>query len=858
VQDAIPSTTQPNAEEESAAGPSRPRDATLGPALALLRIVLGDRIPTDTLGPKTVPAAVLSHPIRLATEWLVRHVKKCRDLRCPHVPETLWRFRRMRPDAIWRATDEVHSVLWTHEDHELVAWVRNNILGEHGGIAKEISSGTLLGGDRLGDVLRDLGEDGPRIVASVLWALKFDGPNAETLFRCLVPLAQNVTVSHPGKVPEGNSAQKLQSLREKNRSLRKDLTNAREAADLANRSLRPLERLQRDLANTQRKYEKVTEERDVLRRLSDENTEALRTSEGNSAKATRVNADLRRDLHLLQQDAQELGIERSELARQSATERGQIRRLSLTLDSIPRDAEAAWRFLRAEEARIRTARTISSGGDRTRADQQWTVHRKLEDAFLAAYPAYVQPRPEKIRQKAPLRLVTLGGSAEVGRSCYLLELGKHRVLVDCGIKPRNSGDLLPEIDRLDRVDALILTHAHTDHVGWVPALIHKFGEIEIYCSTGTAALLPVVLADCHRHYMRKMAASNELARHIRNRAIVEAAYEAEDVHLVPRLATACEYNCEEALPFGDASITFFQAGHILGAASVLVRDQSGRRIFFSGDFSSFPQLTVPAARWPSDLDDLDLLVLESTYGNRTHGSFDESRRKLVSFIADTVGFKHGSVILASFALGRAQELLSMIATAQGCGEIPAVPVYVDGMIRQVNPIYQKYATFNVPKDAFLEVGGETERQEIAFAAQAKPMIIVTTSGMLAGGPVVEYAQQLLPEARNRIVFSGYQDEGAPSRALLDLVRSGGGPRLVELLDEGGNQIRFEAAMPAEHVGLSSHADQPGLVEFASRLRSKVIALVHGEPDAQSALQARLALTHPRSEIVCGPLDLPVP
>jgi Cft2 family RNA processing exonuclease len=546
------------------------------------------------------------------------------------------------------------------------------------------------------------------------------------------------------------------------------------------------------------------------------------------------------------------------LARQLAAERRQAENAKLKLGSLPRGVEAVWEFIRMEENRIELARIISSGGSKVRADEEWTLHKKLSRAFLDAYPEYRQPRPIKIRAKAPLRLVALGGSSEVGRSCYLLELGSHRIVVDCGIKPNNSGELHPEIEKIERIDAFILTHAHTDHVGWLPALIRKFGEFPIYCSEGTAALLPVVLDDCYHHYMRKIAVRRDQARFIRNADAVEEEYGDDEVYLVPNLAITCNFEEEVRLPFGDISIRLFQAGHILGAASVLIEDQTGRKVFFSGDFSSFPQLTIPAARWPDDVGDIDLLVLESTYGNTTHKSFDDSRTDLIGFIRETLEEKKGSVILASFALGRAQELLKLIATAKQNGTLPvSVPVNVDGMIRRVNPIYRKFADFNLPAETFNEVSGETERREIASNAHAHPSIIVTTSGMLAGGPVVEYARQLLPDARHRLVLTGYQDEGAPSKSLRDLTTPMG-TRRVTVPDENGDLIEFDAAMPAKTVGLSSHADQPGLIAYANRFRPKCIALVHGEASAQEPLRLKLSAIHPNAEIVSGPSELKVP
>ena len=277
-----------------------------------------------------------------------------------------------------------------------------------------------------------------------------------------------------------------------------------------------------------------------------------------------------------------------------------------------------------------------------------------------------------------------------------------------------------------------------------------------------------MLEDCYRHYVRKSTLRRQRARYIRNVTVPPDAYDREDVHRVSELAISCDF--EETITIGDAQVIFYPAGHILGAASILIRDDSGRQLLFSGDFSSFPQATVQAADWPNDLGQIDLLVLESTYGNRNHSSLNAARKDLVSFVLRTLN-NDGSAILASFGLGRAQELLSLMAASIDDGVFPDdVPIYIDGMIRQINPIYAKFASLRTAS-TFCEISGQADRQDVARAALRQPSIIVTTSGMLTGGPVVEYARHLLPDPRNRIVLTGYQDEGAPSNALLGLTGS---------------------------------------------------------------------------------------
>jgi Cft2 family RNA processing exonuclease len=747
-------------------------------------------------------------------------------------------------------------VLWTHPKHELVTRVGKQILEKYRDLANEISTGDLFVSDRLEEILNELGPGGPQVLAAVLWALELKGPGAELLFRSLVPLVH----TQPLKGPETDRAvsyhgREAKSARAKLRTALRERERAERIAKKVSARLRSRERA---LARVKQEREELQHEYDELKDVFDVVERKLRDSEAShrdlervADQTSEVNSALRKDLHDVRRERDGLEVTRSNLALQLATERRTIEHLKSQLATVPRGTEAVEVFLCEEEERVNTLRRISSGGDKIRADEEWSVHRKLRNAFLDAYPRYRQPPPTKIRPKTPARLVALGGSAEIGRSCYLLELGKHRVLVDCGIKPSASDDLHPAIESLERVDALILTHAHTDHIGWVPALIRRFPEVGIYCSEGTAALLPVMLDDCHQHYRRKISAQRERARYIANAARVEQQYEAQDVHNVPNLVIKCLFHQEELLRFGDMSVVFYPAGHILGAASVLIQDRSGRRVFFSGDISSFPQLTVQAADWPPEIGPVDLLVLESTYGGREHRPLDESRRELISFVRKTLEGE-GSVILASFGLGRAQELLKLIGGAQDDGELPPATVYMDGMIRQINPIFSKHANFELSHKRFHEVSGDSDRQDVAALAQTTPSIIVTTSGMLTGGPVLHYAQQLLPDPRHRIVLTGYQDEGAPSRALRELAT---GRRLVTLEDERGEKTEFEAAMPAKEIGLSSHADRPGLLRYASLVRSKKIALVHGDPAGQEVLRRHLLRGRPSSDVICGPNDL---
>jgi Cft2 family RNA processing exonuclease len=846
--------TQPQLDSSIPSEPSAPQGA-LETAVVLIRATVGGRFPSGPLGPDSVPPKLLALPIEIAIEDLVRHKKHCKKPHCPYFPPSLLRFDRMRPDAIRNAPDEVHKALWLYPDHELVTGVRKKVLAQETDLVDQISSGRILRAESLSGVLEDKNHGFLRL-AAVLWALKFGPPESESLFRALVPLTQRA----PSLKEASTEGAPLKEAKKEIRRLEHALKESERLADDLSRRLRAGERayqkVKPELDAEKQKNVHALEQIEVLEEQALEAGRDLRLREGDLARATEINDQLRDDLHCQQEELRKLEDERGDLASKVASLRRTVENTQRELGSVPTGSIAVLDFLDAETARIQDDLLILSGGANLRAKQEWTTHRNLQRAFFDAYPSLREPPPIKIRPKTPLRLVALGGSSEIGRSCYLIELGDSRILVDCGLKPKSPQDLLPAIDKLERVDCLILTHAHTDHVGWLPALIRRFPRLNIYCSGGTAALLPVVLADCHQHYLRKLLKRRYEAQFTSSRQEVLEAYDENDVNKISKLAIACEFDQKETL-LGDISATFFRAGHILGAASVLIEDQSGRRIFLSGDFSSLPQLTVKAARWPEDMGEVDLLVLESTYGSRDrHDPFEVSRGKLLDFIKETTA-SGGSVILASFAIGRAQELLKLIVTAKENGELPDLPVHVDGMINRVNPIYRRFGDFAVPAEAFNEVSGQSDRHGIVVSAESKPVIIITTSGMLAGGPVVEYAKRMLPDPRHRIVLTGYQDETAPSQALIEIT-SGSRGRVVHLEDERGDKIKFEAAMMAKEIKLSAHADRAGLVEYSLRMRPRYIALVHGEPQSQKDLAHFLRSEHPRAEIVCGPDDMTIP
>ncbi len=454
-------------------------------------------------------------------------------------------------------------------------------------------------------------------------------------------------------------------------------------------------------------------------------------------------------------------------------------------------------------------------------------------------------------EPAGLELTPLGGADEVGRSAYFLQIGDYSILVDCGIKigGRDLDEIAPDISRIEHVDAVILTHAHTDHLGWLPALVHRFSEVDIYCTPETAELVPIMLGDSQRHHFAFMHRLREQAAYSSAAPDVIDPYDQEDVFTVQDILVGLDYGEVENLPSSDLRLTFFVAGHILGAASALI-EGNGRRVLMGGDISNETQLTVGAADW-SGVGDVDLLVLESTYGDVSRPPLIDQHRDLVQFVSQTLD-RGGSVILPCFALGRGQEVALVLAQAMERGELQQVSVWVDGMIRRINRVYERHQpSFSLPRENFFEIQAVHDRFHVVEEALRQPTIIVTTSGMLAGGPAVEYARALLSEPRNRMAFTGYQDEGNPGYSLMTLAREGAGSRRVLVANEEGEPVEIVAAAPAALFQLSAHADQSGLAASAMSVRPRQIVLVHGDREKQERLGERLRGDVPQATVEYG-------
>ena len=454
-----------------------------------------------------------------------------------------------------------------------------------------------------------------------------------------------------------------------------------------------------------------------------------------------------------------------------------------------------------------------------------------------------------------VRITTLGCCREVGRAAFLLSTAETRVLIDCGDKP-GAEDEVPYLQVPEalgagatNIDAVVLTHAHLDHSALIP-LLFKYGyDGPIYTTEPTRDLMGLLTLD----YL-DIAAKEGRA----------PPYESEMVREAIKHTVPLEYgDVTDIAP--DVKLTLHNAGHILGSAVAHFHVGDGYyNVAFSGDIHYDDTRLFNGA--VNDFPRVETLVLESTYGGRNDYQTDQedSERKLKQVIREAHN-RGGKVLIPAFAVGRSQEMMLVLEEAMREGDIPTMPVHLDGMIWEATAIHTTYPEylrddlreriFHEDENPFLAEQfnhideGEEERQEVA---DGDPAIVLTTSGMVEGGPVMSWLRHLASDARSTMAFVGYQAQGTLGRRIQN------GRRELPLSDGDptGRRETVTMEMNVETVdGFSGHADRQGLENFVRTMnpRPEKVLCVHG--DESSAQDLSSALYHEYNMRTFAPRNL---
>jgi len=435
---------------------------------------------------------------------------------------------------------------------------------------------------------------------------------------------------------------------------------------------------------------------------------------------------------------------------------------------------------------------------------------------------YKEWNPEKI--EGWIRISMLGGGRQVGRSCILLQTQNSKILLDCGVNVAGRGkDKFPYLDvsefKIQELDAIILTHAHLDHSGLIPYLFKMGYRGPLYMTTPTRDIAALLALDFIGVAYKQASAP---------------LFSSVDVKEMVKHTICLNYNeVTDIAP--DIRITLYNAGHALGSSLVHINIGNGaHNLLYTGDMKY--ARTKLLDRAISNFPRLETMILESTYGGKNDvlPPRKQEEDEMIRTIKETID-KKGKILIPELGLGRAQETMLILEEAMKNNQLPKVPIYIDGMIWDINGIHTAYPDFlnsnikseifkdNNPfvSDIFKRVGSPKERKEVI---EGGPCIILATSGMLVGGASVEYFRHLAPIKGNKICFVCYQGVGSLGRQVQE------GVKLVPMTIEGKEEmveVNFEVI---SITGLSAHAGRNELIEFVNRCqpRPNKIIINHGE------------------------------
>ena len=421
-----------------------------------------------------------------------------------------------------------------------------------------------------------------------------------------------------------------------------------------------------------------------------------------------------------------------------------------------------------------------------------------------------------------------GAINEVGRSCFIIQnnKGNEHLMLDCGIKLGNPIEYPIITDHWkEKLKHIVISHAHLDHAGYLPHLIKNINNINIYSTKPTRDLMHLLLSD----YQRIHAMNNP----------EKVMFNSNDVSKVIQHIKQIEYNTKHDYNtkhngHGMIPFTLYDAGHILGSAMVKVHG-TDKSILYTGDVNLRESQLLSGCETKLSA---HTMIMESTYGAHEDvlPSLKTASKELYEKVNKVLG-RGGKILIPTFAVGRGQNILMVLENYMRSGAIPNVPIYIDGMINKANRIYRQNIIYGKEeikmrilmsdddpfKSKHFQVPKHRDRSDVLDNG---PCIIVSTSGMLSGGPVLTYLKNLINDPKNMLIMVGYQVEGTLGRQLLD------NEKTVTIDD-----IEHEVKIEVTSVPFSAHSDHNDLIKLVGHVKGlKQVIMVHGEKSKQDALE----------------------
>lgn len=479
--------------------------------------------------------------------------------------------------------------------------------------------------------------------------------------------------------------------------------------------------------------------------------------------------------------------------------------------------ETYWRPIIVREPPLRS-RTIDS--ILTHIYNETEYHAKILKVFGERI------HRELLFKDRSVRVTALGGFYEVGRSAVLVETPESKILLDVGLNPSVTGGekFYPRLDidqvRLEDIDAVVITHAHLDHCGMVP-LLFKYGyNGPVYTTAPTRDIMALMQLDALDVAEKEGRATPYTAKEVRKELLHTITLDYEEV--------------TDIAP--DVKLTFYNAGHIIGSAMAHLHIGEGvHNIVYTGDFKYAKTKLLDKAN--DEFLRVDTMIMETTYGAQEQEGREEAEEKLINIINGTLN-RGGRVLIPVLAVGRGQEIMLVLNEAMKNKKIPEVPIYVTGLVDEITAIHNAYPEMlsREVREAILYKDENPFTSEFFHRiegfrediAQGEPGIILATSGMLNGGPAVEFFKTMAPDSKNSIIFVSYQAEGTLGRKVRDGVKE------IQIIDRDGRVENIRIEMEVNHVeGFSGHSDRRQLLYYLRNLSAKPRNLVlnHGEPIA---------------------------